>query len=178
MVAAPAETPVTRPEVFTVATDVLPEDHATGSPVMGLPRASSTLAASWRLPPMSRTDMAGPSVTDPGVTVRATEPTFPAALAVIVTDPTATPVTEPPSVTVASAGLLDAHVTACPGTDCPSPVSGVADSDSVAATATVAAAGATEMEATRGPVSTGEELLQPASSAPPSSRTRVAAPAR
>src|SRR3989449_887219 len=61
--------------------------------------------------------VAGLTLTDAtgtGFTVTAALPVFPSLVAVIVTAPAPAPVTSPVEVTVATAGVLDAHVTARP----------------------------------------------------------------
>jgi len=60
------------------------------------------------------------------VTVRADVPLCPSLVAVIVAEPAATPVTWPLADTVATAGLLVAHVTARPVRAVPVESSGVA----------------------------------------------------
>src|SRR5437867_836294 len=76
------------------------------------------------------------------------EPLFPSLVAVIVTDPAATPVTRPLADTVASAAFELVHVTARPVSTFPAASLGAAVSCVVAPTNTVAVAGLTVTDAT------------------------------
>src|SRR5438093_2338442 len=64
MVAVPATTPVTRPLPFTLATALLLLDHVTVRPDKGYPSASSGVAVSGTLTPISKLTSAGLTRTD------------------------------------------------------------------------------------------------------------------
>src|SRR5207253_1363090 len=86
--------------------------------------------------------------TDTFATVTVAMPLFPSLVAVIVTDPAATPVTRPVADTVAIAGLALVHMMARPASTLPAASFGVAVSCAVPPTKTVAVAGLTTTEAT------------------------------
>src|SRR2546425_8919674 len=81
-------------------------------------------------------------------TVSAAVPLCPSLVAVIVADPTATPLTRPLPLTVATAVLLLAHVTVRPVSGAPLASLGVAVSCTLAPTGTLAVAGLTATVAT------------------------------
>ncbi len=114
----PADTPVTIPLAFTVASAVLPEAQVITRPVSTFPLASFVVAVSCTVPPATTDAGLGVTVTvDTGtaVTVTAAVPLWPSLVAVIVTGPpAATPVTTPLPSTVATDVLLDAQVIARP----------------------------------------------------------------
>jgi len=113
----PAATPLTKPLPFTVAAAVLLLDQAMARPVSTAPVESFVVAVSCSV---------CPTVTEPGLgetvtvatgtrfTVTADVPLLPSLVAVIVTDPAATPRTRPLALTVANAALLVDHVTTRP----------------------------------------------------------------
>jgi len=151
IVAAPAATPVTSPLALTVAAAVLLLAHVTTRPDSGLPLASCGVAVSCTVLPA--TIVADPGLTDTdatgtSATVTDDVPFCPSLVAVIVAAPTATPVTTPLALTVAAAGLLDAHVTTRPDSGVPLASCGVAVSCTVCPTCRVAVAGLTVTDAT------------------------------
>jgi hypothetical protein len=117
IVAEPAATPVTTPLDDTVAIPVLELDHVTVRPVSTLLFASRVVAVSCTVRPTVTLGVAGATVTDAtgtGVTVTLAVPLLPSLVAVIVAEPTATPVTTPLDETVAIPVLELDHVTARP----------------------------------------------------------------
>src|SRR3989442_12893084 len=146
IVARPAATPVASPVEFTVATPGLLVTQVTVRPVSTFPAASFVVAVSCTVTPTST--VAGATVTDATetdggtVTVTAAVPFFPSAVAMIVAEPTATPVTNPVADTVATAGLLLAHVTARPVSTLPAESLVVAVSCAVLPTRSVPGDGA------------------------------------
>src|SRR5437773_530683 len=117
IVAAPAVTPVTTPLPLTVATAVLLLPQLTVRPDNGLPLASFGAAASCIVWPTGTVAVVGLTVTDATgtvVTVIVAVPLCPSEVAVIVTDPAATPVTNPRARTVATDVLLLPQVTVRP----------------------------------------------------------------
>jgi hypothetical protein len=117
IVAEPAATPVTTPLDETVAIPVLELDHVTVRPVSTLLFASRAVAVSCTVWPTVTLGAAGETLTDAtgtGVTVTLAVPFFPSLVAVIVAEPTATPVTTPLGETVAMPVLELDHVTARP----------------------------------------------------------------
>jgi hypothetical protein len=119
IVADPPATPVTTPLELTVAMPVLLDVHAIVCPVMVFPSASLTTAVSETVAPTAIEADGGETVTvvttggggGAVVTVMLELPDFPDALAEIVADPPATPVTTPPELTVAVAALSVDHAT-------------------------------------------------------------------
>ena len=110
----PAATPVIKPAVETVATEVLLEPQVTTRSVTTVPFASFTVIVGVEVPPTNSGILAGARVTLPtgtGVTVMVADPLFPSLVAVIVVVPTATAVTTPDDDTVAVAGVLELHAT-------------------------------------------------------------------
>src|SRR5207247_388283 len=104
IVALPAATPPTSPLVLTVATAALLVAHVPVRPVSGLPDASLGVAVSCTVAPTCTLADAGVTATEATgtlVTEMADVPLFPPLVAVIVAEPTATPVTKPllPTVT-------------------------------------------------------------------------------
>src|SRR6266567_1516295 len=129
IVAEPATTQLTRPLEFTVATDVLPLDQVIVRPVSGLPLTSFGVAVSCSVWPAGTLAGAGLTVTDATgtlVTVIADVPLFPSLVAVIVADPAALLVTNPPAFTLATEVLLLAQVTTRPDSALPLASFGVA----------------------------------------------------
>jgi hypothetical protein len=117
IVAVPAATPVTTPVAETVATPVALELHVTMRPVSTLPPASFVVAVSDCVAPTNTLAEPGLTVTvatGTGTTVIEAVPVFPSLVAVIVTVPSATPVTTPPDDTVAMPVLPELHVTVRP----------------------------------------------------------------
>ena len=114
-VAEPTVTPVTTPEVLTVAIPGLLETQVT---VLFVAFAGATVAVSVAVPPTVTVAVGGVTLTPVtgtlmGVTVTTEEEVKPplCVVAVTVAEPKATPVTTPDELTVTIAGLLEAHVT-------------------------------------------------------------------
>src|SRR5438270_142704 len=166
-VAEPGAPPVTSPVPLTVATPVLLLVHVTTRPNRTLPAASLRVAVSCCTFPTVTVAPAGDSVTDESVsdgtatsdtvprrttvgavTVTALVPPCPSLVAVIVTEPAATPLTTPLPLTDATPTLLLAHVTVRPLNAVPPASLGVAVSWTVWPACTLAAAGLTVTEAT------------------------------
>src|SRR5438034_1384037 len=106
IVADPAATPVTSPAADTVAIAVFELVHATARPVSTFPAASFSVALSCVVAPAKTFAVAGLTVTEATGTldtVTAAVPLCPSLVAVIVTAPTAPPVTSPAADTVAIA---------------------------------------------------------------------------
>src|SRR5690349_301538 len=153
MVAGPPVTPVTRPLLLTVATDVLPLPHVIVRPVSALPLASLGVAVNCTVWPAATDADAGLTVTlatgtVTAVTVIADEPLLPSEVAVIVAEPAATPVTRPLPLTVATDVVPLAHVIVRPVSALPLASWGVAVNCTVWPAATEADAGLTLTEAT------------------------------
>jgi hypothetical protein len=151
IVAVPAATPVTRPLVDTDATVGALEVHVTGRPVSALPAESFGVAASWTVCPTARLAVAGATATDATgaiITVIAAVLAFPSLVAVIVAEPWVTAVTRPPALTVATLGLLLAHVTGRPVSGLLAESRGVAASCSVCPTNRFTDVGASCRDAT------------------------------
>src|SRR2546429_3732975 len=129
IVAEPATTPLTSPLELTVATDVLLLDQVIVRPVSGLPLTSFGVAVNWTVWPASTVADAGLTLTVATgtlVTVIADVPLFPSLAAVIVADPAAPVVTNPPEFTLATAVLLLDQVTPRPVSALPLASFGVA----------------------------------------------------
>src|SRR5439155_26235340 len=152
IVAEPATFVVTSPLLFTVATDVLFEDHVTVRPVRMLPFASLSVAVSCCVWPACTLADAGVTVTEATgapATVMLAVPLCPSLVGVIVTGPpAATPVTSPLPFTLAIALLLDDQLIARPVNGLPLASLGVAVSCTVPVIATFAELGVTVTEAT------------------------------
>src|SRR5438034_676583 len=151
IVAAPVATAVTRPLEPTVATAPVELVHTTPRPVSGLPFASFGVAVSWTVPPGCRPTAAGVTATDAtgaAVTLISAVPLWPSLVAVIVAEPAATLVTSPLAFTVATAGVLLAHVTTRPDSGLPLTSLGVAASCTVWPACIVADPGVTPTDAT------------------------------
>ena len=117
IVAVPGETAVTSPEADTVATPGALEVHVMTRPVSVRPFASEVVAVSWRVVPL--TTLAEPGLTTTvatgaDVTLSGAFPLFPSLVAVMLAVPTETAVTSPAELTVATAELLEVHVTVRP----------------------------------------------------------------
>jgi hypothetical protein len=150
----PAATPVTRPLLETVATELSELVHVTLRPVSIPPSASSGVALSCTVPPAAIEGVGGVTATDAtgAEIVMLAWPVTPPLLAVIVTGPPAlTPVTSPPLDTVATAVFADVHVTVAPVTGSPLASRGVAVSWAVCPARIVVLDGATSIDATVGP---------------------------
>src|SRR3989442_3351673 len=150
MVAEPAPAPVTNPLPLTVAAAGLLDAHVTTRPVSAAPLASCGVAVSCTVWPTCRLAVAGLTVTDATgtlVTVIAAVALLPSLVAVIVAEPAPAPVTNPLPVTVAAAGLLDAHVTTRPVSAAPLASFGVAVTCTVWPTCRLAVAGLTVTDA-------------------------------
>src|SRR5690349_4918102 len=124
IVAGPAATPVTRPLVLTVATELVLVLHVTARPLRGFPAESRAVAG------VTLTVLTGTRFT-----VIAAVPLLPPLAAVIVAEPAATPVTSPLVLTVATELALVLHVTARPLSGFPAESRGVAVSCTVLPTA-------------------------------------------
>src|SRR6266516_531611 len=151
MVAEPVASAVTSPLALTVAAFMLLLVHVTVRPVSTLPFASFSVAVNWTVLPTLMLADAGVTVTvatGGGFTVIDAVPLLPSLVAVIVTDPTATPVTSPLPETGATVGSLLVQVTVRPLKGLPSASSGVAVSCWVPPTRIVAAVGLTLTDAT------------------------------
>jgi hypothetical protein len=116
IVTGPPETrATTRPVPETVATALFDDDHVTTRPVNVAPDASRSVGTNWTAPPGVSEDEVGAMVTvatGGGVTVTVAEPSWPSLVATIVTGPpTVTAVTSPVLETVATAVLVEDHVT-------------------------------------------------------------------
>ena len=95
MVAGPAATPVTRPELETVAIAVFELDHATERPVSVPPLASLRVTESWAVLEVSIVAAVGATLTvatGSVLTVTVADPLLPSLVAEMLADPTATPV--------------------------------------------------------------------------------------
>jgi len=146
IVAVPGAPPVTSPLPLTGATAALLVAHVTVRPVSDPPFASFGVAVSCTACPTVTLAAAGLTATDATgttVTVMATVPLCPSHAAMTVAAPAATPVTTPLPFTVATPGLVDAHVTTRPLKGLPPTSCGVAASCTICPTATLAAAGLT-----------------------------------
>ena len=113
IVAVPTATPVTTP-AFTVAIALLLDDHVIGRFVTTLPSESFTVAVSGAVLPMRTLTDGGDSVTLPTgnwVTLTVVVPDLPSLVAVMITEPGATPVTIPVEDTTAWVVLPDDQVT-------------------------------------------------------------------
>src|SRR5437660_11484845 len=120
---SPGATAVTSPLPFTMATDPSELIHVTTRPLSTPPFASCNVAKSCTVPPTCRLEDAGLTMTDATgagggggkvVTVTVAVPLFPSLVTVIAAVPVATPVTNPPALTRATAVLLLPQVTARP----------------------------------------------------------------
>jgi len=114
MVAVPVATPETTPVGDTVATDVVLELHVTVRPESVLPAESFTTLVSVAVLPAVTLVVGGctaTTATGAGVTVTLALPVWPSLVAEIVATPSVTPVTTPVPDTVATAVLLERHVT-------------------------------------------------------------------
>src|SRR5207244_5044925 len=108
--AAPA---VSSPVPFTVATDVLREDHVTARPDSGVPVASFGVAVSCAVWPLWRATVAGATVTDATgtfETVMLADALWPSLVAVMLAEPVPAAVTRPAPLTVATDPLSDDRV--------------------------------------------------------------------
>jgi hypothetical protein len=108
MTAVPTPTPLTTPELVTVAMLGAPLDHITVRPDSGCPLAARACAVRVIVRPTTMVGCDGVMVTDAtgiGVTVTSAVPVFPPLEPVIVTLPGATPVTTPLAFTVAIAAF-------------------------------------------------------------------------
>jgi hypothetical protein len=108
IMAAPTETAVTSPVLFTLATAALLDDQVTKRSVTTTLFASLVSADSCCVAPAITVAEVGLTVTEPtgtGITVTLALPDFPSLVALIVVEPTPTPVTTPDDDTVATAEL-------------------------------------------------------------------------
>src|SRR5207249_4195137 len=151
IVAEPAVTPVASPLPPTVATALLLLAQVTVRPLSGFPFASFGVAASCTVWPACTDAVAGLTVTDATstvLTVIVAVPPCPSLVAVIIAEPAVTPVTSPLPLTVATAVLLLAQLTARPDNGLPFPARVIAASSAVCPTPIVAVAGVTLTDAT------------------------------
>jgi hypothetical protein len=117
MVAVPVPTPVTTPAEETVAMVLSLVDHPTIRPGRMFPLASSVKAARFALWPATVATVAGVTVTvatGTGRTVTDADPCLPSTVATMTALPGLNPVTMPDEDTLASDGVLLAHVTVRP----------------------------------------------------------------
>jgi hypothetical protein len=124
MVTVPTATPVTTPDAgSTVAIAGSLLVHVTVRPLSAFPCASRGTAVAWVVPPTAMVALPIDTLTlatGTGVTVTAAVPLTPSLVAVIVTEPGATPVTTPvPASTVATAVFDELHVTVRPPSGLP-----------------------------------------------------------
>lgn len=155
IVALPPATPVTMPDVVTVATPELDVPHVMVRPVSTLPAESLSVALSCAFAPTASVSFFGVTVTEDtgtSVTVIADVPLFPSLVAVMVAEPGATAVTRPDAETVAAAVALDDHVTVCPVSMLPPASRTVAVSCDVLPILSVAEVGEIDTDATAGAV--------------------------
>ena len=151
MVAVPSATPLTRPAPSTVATAPSLVVHVTVRPERGFPFTSLRVAPSCTVAPIYTLAGLGLTVTEATarlVTVTAAVPLCPSLVAVMVADPTATPLTRPLGDTVAIALLLVVHVTVRPESTFPTASFATAVSCRVEPTDKPTETGLTETEAT------------------------------
>ena len=120
---APTPPAVTSPVGFTAATASSPLDHDTDTPAIARPIWSRTSADSCRVrPTAANTTVSGVTVIAVGTAAATTNsalPDTPAAVAVAVARPGATPVTSPESSITATVASLDAQAKAASFTACP-----------------------------------------------------------
>jgi hypothetical protein len=151
IVTALAATPVTSPVEDTVATAGALDAQVMDRPESTWPAESVKVAVSCTVAPTSTTAVTGLIATDATgtfATLIAADAPIPSLVAVIVTDPAATPVTSPAADTVAMAGFELVQVTARPVSTVPAASLGVALSCAAPPTETFAAVGLTTTEAT------------------------------
>jgi hypothetical protein len=151
IVAMPTATPVTWPLVSTVATEASLVVHTTVIPLKIFPFVSLTVAVSDRLLPTRTLADEGVTVTLPTgrlSTVMVAEPLFPSLVAVIVAEPSNTPVTSPAADTVATSVAVELQTTVRPVRTLLLASVNVADSVVVASMLMVAEAGDTATAAT------------------------------
>jgi len=114
----PTATPFTSPvAAFTLALAGVPDDHVIVRPVSVLPPASLSVATNVVESPTAMLAADGDTVTvltGTGTTVTVEVPTLPSLVALIVVVPVVSVVTTPLCDTLATAGALDAQVTARP----------------------------------------------------------------
>src|ERR1041385_5213652 len=114
MVAVPGTTAVTRPVPLTVPTSVLSLAHVTVRSSKMPPFASLSVTVSWTIWPTGTLCDAGLTTTDATgarITVSVAVPLRPSLVAVTVAEPTATPVTTPLPLTVATAPTVPGPAT-------------------------------------------------------------------
>jgi hypothetical protein len=160
----PAATAVTKPVASTVATALLVELHVTVRPVSTVPLMSVSVAVSCCVGVTPSTRLAENGVTatvltGASVTVIEDVPIFVSLVAVIVTGPPAAiPVTKPVASTVATALLLEDHVTVRPVSTVPFASLATAVSCCVPPTATLAVPGVTVTVATGARITVIEDV--------------------
>src|SRR5439155_25222860 len=177
-------TPVTSPLAETVATAGLLLLQLKVCPARVLPAASVATPASCAVPPTARLAVLGVTATVAtgagavAVTVTAAVPLFPPLLAVMVTEPTVTPVTSPLAETVATAGSLLLQLKVCPARVLPAASVAIPTSCAVSPTARLAVLGVTATVAT-GAGAAGREvsLRRVASTQPPPPDAKATCPA-
>src|SRR5437773_922381 len=124
MVTAPGARPARSPVADTVATAEALDTQVTDRPESTLPAESFSVAVSCTVAPTSMTAVAGLITTDATgtlATLIAADALFPSLVAVIVADPTATPVTSPLADTAATAPLELVQLTPPPASVVPGP---------------------------------------------------------
>jgi hypothetical protein len=146
MTVEPGATAVTTPSLETRATSALPDANVTVRPVRTVPSALFVVGVNAALWPGSSARLPGWSVTDAtgtGATVIVAVPVWPPLVAEMLAVPAARPVTIPVVETVATATLLDVHVTTASGTTAPAASFTVAVSAAVPPAWTFAELGST-----------------------------------
>src|SRR5256886_93027 len=161
IVMEPGVTPLTRPLVLTVATDVWEPAPVPFRPEGGSPPASLGVPVSCTVWPACTEAVAGVTSTDAtgtGVTVIVEVPLLPSLVAVIVADPGVTPETRPLLLTAATDVLELDHVTVRPESGFPPASLGVAVSCTVWPACTEAEGGVTSTDATGTVVTVTDEV--------------------
>jgi hypothetical protein len=151
IVAVPGATPVTTPDGDTVAIAVLLDAHVMARPVSAFPLASSVAAVSVVVCPTTTAAVEGVTFTDAtgaAVTVTVAVPLFPSLDAVIVTDPTLSPLTRPVLDTTATDSSLEVQPTSLPCSSAPDASFTLAESCTAPPTATLAVDGETTTDPT------------------------------
>jgi hypothetical protein len=113
IVAVPAETAETTPELLTEAMLVLPDDQVMGRPVSTFPFASFVTAVACVVAPTNREDEASVTLTlatGTRLTAIAADPFLPSLVATIELVPAASALTTPPPSTVATVVLVDDQI--------------------------------------------------------------------
>jgi hypothetical protein len=161
MDAEPAATPVATPELVTVATPVFVDVQEMTRPVNVPPAESRVVAVNEAVPPTAILAVAGVTVTDATgttITVRTDVSAFVSLVAMMETEPAATPLATPEPFTVAIAVFVDRQVTTRPFSTLPDASRIVALKDCVPPMPIVAVAGASVTEATATELTVREDV--------------------